>query len=64
MTERIYTAAEKLAELEREIAMRRRVYPGLVLRGQLKQQQADDRIAVLSAIAEDYRALAQKERLL
>ena len=64
MGERIYTTAEKLAELERELAVRRRAYPRFVSRASITQAQADERMAVLSAIAEDYRALAQKERLL
>jgi predicted Fe-S protein YdhL (DUF1289 family) len=51
---------EKLAELERELRMRRHVYPGLVERARPERRawikaECDERIAVLEQIAEDYR---------
>lgn len=53
--------AEKLAEVERELVMRRRVYPRSVSSGKLSQERADRGIAVMEAIAEDYRnAIARK----
>lgn len=45
---------EKLAELEREFAMRKRVYPGLIDRGKLTPERAERQQAVLAAIIEDY----------
>ena len=49
------SSAEKLACLEREIAMRRRVYPKWIASGKLKQEKADREIAVMEAVAADYR---------
>ena len=46
---------EKLKCVEREIAMRRGVYPKWIASGMLKQEKADREIAVMEAIAVDYR---------
>lgn len=59
-----HTAAEKLTEIKREIAMRRRVCPRFVANGRMKQDDADYRLAVMESIAADYAVLAEKERLL
>lgn len=48
------TTAEKRACLEREIRMRRRVYPRRVAAGQMRQADADREIRVMSAILDDY----------
>lgn len=60
--------AVKLSECKREIAMRRRLYPGWVAKGTLKQAVADRQIAIMEAMAADYAAKieadAAKERLL
>lgn len=45
---------EKIAHLNREIAMRRSVYPRWVAKGKMKQDQADRGIAVMQAILADY----------
>lgn len=50
-----FTAREKLKEVEREIGMRRRVYPGQIARGNLSDATAERQIAILQAIADDYR---------
>lgn len=55
MGERIFTDKEKLAELKREIAFRRSVYGRLVASGGMKAAEAEFRIAVMEAIAADYR---------
>lgn len=47
---------EKLACIEREIAMRMRVYPRRVESGRMKQAKADAEIATMQSIADDYRA--------
>lgn len=60
----IFTAAEKLVCLEREIKMRKRVYPRWVSDRRMSQAKADDEISVMEAIAEDYRKLAAGERLI
>lgn len=57
-----FTALEKFGEARREVAMRRRVYPHFVERGKLKQEDADRQIAVMEAIAEDYRPAAEEEK--
>jgi len=52
MTE--FTREEKLKEVAREIALRRRVYPNRVLTHRLSQKAADRQIAIMLAIAKDY----------
>lgn len=49
-----FSKAEKLAEIAREIALRRSVYPNLVASGRLKQERADRQIAIFLEIAKDY----------
>jgi hypothetical protein len=51
-----FTNSEKLAEIEREIAQRHRVYRRLIDVGRMKPNIASRQIAILHAIAEDYRA--------
>lgn len=48
--------AEKLAALEREVRMRQRDYPRLVGQGKMTAAEAGRQIAVIAAIADDYRA--------
>jgi len=59
-----FTPEDKLRAVEREILMRRRVYARYVQEGKMKQQQADQGIAVMEAIAEDYAKEVAKGRLL
>ena len=44
------TLEEQIAEVEREIAMRRQVYPRQVASGRMKQGVAERRIATMEAI--------------
>lgn len=60
----IFTNAEKLACAEREVKMRRRVYPAWVEKGRLSQKEADHQVACMQSIVDDYRAQVEKERLL
>lgn len=53
-----FDATQKIAELEREVADRKRRYPGIVVKGSMTIKQARDRIAILEEIAHDYRAHA------
>lgn len=46
--------ADKIAELKREIRLRQLVYPQMVARGKLTQDQADRQVLILQAILEDY----------
>lgn len=59
-----YTLGELVKCVEREIAMRRRVYPGRVDTGRMNTLQADREIAMMLQIAEELRGLAKFERLL
>ena len=60
----IITDIDKFNAAERELKMRRRVYPRWVEEGKLSEGRATHEIACMEAIAEDYRARAAKERLL
>lgn len=59
-----FTAAEKAACAERELKMRERVYPRWVQAGKITPALAARETELMRAIAADYRALAEKERLL
>lgn len=48
------TPADKRACIERELRMRRRVYPRWVQAGKLSQAEADREVAVMQAILADY----------
>ncbi|MBP6444807.1 MAG: hypothetical protein KA267_12340 [Gemmatimonadales bacterium] len=50
------TEDEKRQCAERELAMRKRVYPRWVSAGKMTQAAADREIAAMEAIAKDYRA--------
>jgi len=52
---RTFTPREKLEAVEREIKMRRKVYPRWIETGKMKRETAEREIAVMEAIAEDYR---------
>jgi hypothetical protein len=57
------SSAMKLACVERELRMRRRVYSHLVARGQMSEAEADREIATMVAIAADYRQAVAHEQL-
>jgi hypothetical protein len=59
-----YTAHQLQRCAERELGWRRKVYPNRVLTGRLSQTKAAMEIDMMRAIAEDYAALAAKEKLL
>jgi hypothetical protein len=50
---------DKIAELNRELAMRHKVYPRLVLQGNMRGSDADRRIAIIKAIIKDYERQVQ-----
>ena len=58
-----YTAADKLKEVERELYFRRRVYKGMIERNQMTRKTADKQIAIMEAIAEDYRQQVKANEL-
>ena len=49
------TFREKLACVERELAMRRNVYPKWVKSGRMKADSAEHQIRAMEAVVEDYR---------
>ena len=51
----MYSARRKWECADREVRQRRYVYEGLVAKGRMTPQQAREEIAVMEAIAEDYR---------
>jgi hypothetical protein len=59
-----FTAATKLAAVERELKYRRRVYPRLIEEGRMSHETSKAQIAIFEDIAADYRVEAGKERLL
>lgn len=60
---KIISTSEKLKEIERELAQRRRVYPRLIDAGKLSRATADRQTAILEAIREDYRRKIEEEGL-
>lgn len=63
MTVRDFSVAAKYRECKREVAMRRKVYPGLIARGKLTERMAAEQIAIMEAIAADYHRLLGREQL-
>ena len=60
----MFTAAQKYACAIREFKMRQRVYTRLVNVNARTRDDADRELAMMREIADDYEALAKKERLL
>ena len=54
------TLDDQIAEIEREIAMRRRVFPELVSRGRLSERKAAFRIVCLEETLKFLRRLKEK----
>jgi hypothetical protein len=55
---------EQLACVERELTMRRRVYPRWIEAGKMTKAKADAEIRAMEAVAETLRGLEQRGRLL
>lgn len=60
----IITSADKLACVERELKMRRRVYPRWIEDGRMSAGKAAHEIAAMEAIVADYKIMSEKERLI
>ncbi|HEY2530296.1 MAG TPA: hypothetical protein VGJ20_20560 [Xanthobacteraceae bacterium] len=58
MVVQVPTAA-KIKVIERELAIRRNVYPQHVRDGKMQQQEADYQIEVMEAVLDDYRHRAK-----
>jgi len=59
-----FTEAEKLECVERELRMRRKVYPAWVRTARMREAQAEREIALMEAIVADYRERAGMPDLL
>lgn len=62
MTE--FTATDKWKAAEREVQQRRRVYSRLIVEKKMTESFAAEQIAIMQSIANDYAALAEKDRLI
>lgn len=58
------TETDKYNCAKRELSMRKRVYPRWVSEGRMSQEKADQEIACMAAIVEDYRKICEGERLI
>jgi hypothetical protein len=56
-----FSAEDKCRAAAREVVQRQRVYPRLVEAGKMTQVEATRQTAIMSAIAADYRKLADEE---
>jgi hypothetical protein len=57
----IITTNDKIKEIERELKMRKDVFPRLVLQGKISQSIVDKRIKIMEEILKDYREKAKQE---
>lgn len=55
------TTADKLKEIKRELAQRRRVYPRLIEKGSITPEAAARQTEIMQAIADDYEQRAKAE---
>lgn len=62
MTEEIITWGDKLHCIERELGMRKRVYPRLVADGKMTQDKAAREIAIMEAIRAEYADYADEAK--
>ncbi len=60
----VITTIDKLRAVERELALRHRVYERWVSEDKMSAGKAELEIACMEAIRDDYAALLEKERLL
>jgi hypothetical protein len=62
VTDQAITTREKRKCAERELALRRNVYPKFIAKKSMTQRDADWQIALMEAIVSDYRALEAQEK--
>ena len=60
MSEPKIPLSEQIAEVGREVGLRRKVYPRLIGKGQLARAEADHHLARMSAALASLRRLARK----
>lgn len=58
------TIEDQIKAVEREISMRRRVYPNWVASKRMSQEKADKEIAAMEAVLETLKQVQQQSRLL
>lgn len=58
-----FTTEAKLACIERELSLRKRVYPRQIMTHRLTEKKAAYELAVMEAIAKDYREQQKRETL-
>lgn len=54
-----FSLGQQLEEVERELALRKRVYPSMVARGQMRESLADYHVARMEAVRETLVGLLQ-----
>ena len=57
-----WTARDKLKEIERELALRNRLYPRWIQQNALTIKTAQKQIGILKAIADDYRERIHRDQ--
>lgn len=57
----MFSTEDIIKEVQREINMRKRVFPTWVLQGRVKQDVADKRIEIMEEILKDYQEKAKEE---
>lgn len=57
----IITTNDKIKEIERELKMRKDVFPRLVVQGKISQSIVDKRIKIMEEILKDYKEKAKQE---
>lgn len=60
----MFTAKQKLDAIERELAIRHRVYVGRVANHRMTQKLMDYQIAIFEEIRDDYKKLVESETLI
>lgn len=58
------TIEDQIKAVEREIGMRRRVYPNWVASKRMSQEKADKEIAAMEAVLETLKQVQKRDRLL
>ena len=58
------TLRAQIEEVEYEIAMRRKVYPGLVARGRIRQAEADEHVLRLECALDTLRWVQKNEAVI
>lgn len=58
------TITKQIAEVERELEQRRRVYPRLIAEGRLEHRTAQGRMAIMEAVLDTLKTVERSERLI